>query len=291
MKKFLGACLSMVVIAGSLLVANDAQAFGNFADCFSASGSVNSARTEYTIDIDNSCQFSRDTPFGIYGSYRVELGGSGYCGSDSGRLWLSSFGPTLRFDLDCLSPGSYRPQVTFSSFSDGSSNYEYLSSFTISAPSPSPTPKPTPTPTPKPTLQPVPTPTPTASTSTPETTSTPWTFDEPYGVYSRGGIGRTCIKFPEGDEDNECVPGNHWSYLTCYASAKSLKMQVLTNSGWKNVKGKFSRNDGCDGGAYPWTVNVHVKERTEGTKKYRVVNPAQKGFRKNVTRLTVIYKR
>lgn len=279
------------LLAAGIALAPSAQAAG-YADCFTASGRVGYSQTEYVLEIRNNCQFGYDIPLGTTAFYSFTIGG-GFCGQEDGTLFLSGFGPTERIDLSCLRPGYYTPQLTIRSFNDGSSNFITLSSFQVVAASPTPTPTPRPTPS----RTPLPLPT---SPSTPPPSKTPTPLpplppldsgndddEAPYGLYSRGGSGETCVVFPNGDEDDECVDGSHWGYRTCYASAKGARLEVLRDGKWRPVQGRFARNDGCDGFGYTWTVDVHVKEKRQGTRQYRIVNPAQAGFKRNVTRMRV----
>ena len=297
MKKLTVILAAFTLLLGILTSAQVAQAATRYADCFSASGSLSFSKTEYVVEILNYCMFDDEIPLGARAMYRVDFGFGGSCAStNTGNLLMSSFGPTVRIRVACLNPGTYRPQIVFQSFADGSSNFDYLSNFSIVAPSPTPSPKPTPTPSRSPSQAPlvVPTQEPAPvvpAIPTPGDDWSAWEDDEPYGLYSRGGKGRLCVKFPDGDEDNECIDGNHWSYLTCYGSAKGLKLQVLKNGKWKDLTGRFTKKDGCDGYGYDWTVDVHAKEKTSGTQKYRIINPAQAGFKQNITRLTVTYRK
>lgn len=295
MNKSLATLVTGSLLASGLMFAPQALAAG-YADCFTASGRVGYSQTEYVLDIRNNCQFGTDIPLGTTAIYSFTIG-SGFCGQREGTLFLSGFGPTERIDLSCLRPGYYTPQLTIRSFKDGSSNFITLSSLQVVAPTPtpSPTPRPTPsrTPLPLPTSpsSPSPTSTPTPNPSLPPLSDGETDDEAPYGLYSRGGSGETCVVFPKGDEDDECIDGSHWAYRTCYASAKGARFEVRRNGKWRPVKGKFVRNDGCDGFGYTWTVDVHVKEKKQGTRQYRIVNPAQAGFKRNVTRMRVTFLR
>lgn len=130
-------------------------AAAGYADCFTASGNLNYDGSAYSIDIRGTCGpvGTSDDAFGQRVLYQVS--GAGFCGSKSGTLFVGSFGESLRISTSCLDPGTYRPEIKFSSFADSSYNFVYLSSFTIREPEPSPTyvrPSPTPRPTPTPTF-------------------------------------------------------------------------------------------------------------------------------------------
>lgn len=154
----------LLATGGALAVVNApaSQARG-YADCYSASGSLGFGGDSYEVRIRDACGpiGSSDEAFGQRVLYELSLGFGGYCASRSGSLSVGSFGTSFRVSTSCLSPGSYRPELRFSSFSDGSTNFVYLSTIRISEPDPEPTfSRPTPTPTPRPTLVP-PRPTPT----------------------------------------------------------------------------------------------------------------------------------
>ena len=150
-----------------------------YANCFDATGSLSFDGRSYSLDIRNRCFpiSTSDPAFGQRVSYSFSMGFGGSCASRSGTLFVSSLGERLDVSTTCLSPGSYRPELRFSSFSDGSSNSVYLSTIQIREPEvrPTPTPRPTPTQTqqpitpppisaPAPTQTPVPAPAPVTTT-------------------------------------------------------------------------------------------------------------------------------
>lgn len=155
------------VLPASLLVISlspvaPAHAAGGYADCFSARGNLSFDQRTYTIDIQNSCQFTPGIPLGKNVLYSIDLGWGGSCANTSGNAGVTSFGPSVTLNASCLKPGSYRPQIHFRSFEDSSSNFVYLSNFTIAPQAASPTPSRSPSPTPSPSLirppEPVPAP-------------------------------------------------------------------------------------------------------------------------------------
>jgi hypothetical protein len=163
-------CLLAIVAATSIGLAPAASARG-LADCFDASGSLDFDGKSYSVDIRNRCfPLGNDDPqrFGR-GLYFFTMGQGGSCADKSGSLSLNGLGERFRVSTSCLRPGTYRPDVRLSSFTDGSSNFIYFSSFQIRAPETPGPPKPTPSPSP---TRPTPTPTPT-QTQTPISPVTP----------------------------------------------------------------------------------------------------------------------
>lgn len=165
--------LALVLGAGGVALVATAPASHarGYADCYSASGSLGYGGDSYEVNIRDGCfpVSSSDEAFGKRVLYEFSFGYSS-CGSRSGTLSVGSLGTSFRVSTSCLSPGSHRPELRFSSFSDGSSNFVYLSTIYISEPEPEPTYS-RPTPTPKPSVRP----TRPTSTPTPEPSS-----DSPY---------------------------------------------------------------------------------------------------------------
>jgi len=152
--------LLAIVATTSIAMAPAASARGA-ADCFDASGNLSFDGKTYTVDIRNRCFPNQE--YGQSVTFRFSLLSGLSCGSQSGTLFVSSLGQTLRVSTTCLTPGTYRPDLTLTGFAPTSYKTIYFPSFQVRAPEPSPTPSiPTPTPTPT-----IPRPSPTQAPVTP----------------------------------------------------------------------------------------------------------------------------
>ena len=87
---------------------------------------------------------------------------------------------------------------------------------------------------------------------------------------------RTCTRV-SGWKTAECVGGTSWSYDRCWEAPKA-SLQKLVEDSWQTVSSTMAkRNPDCPK-RYPYNV-VFTGDEPEGTVRFRVVLPNQKGLR------------
>lgn len=98
---------------------------------------------------------------------------------------------------------------------------------------------------------------------------------EPAAIHSPASV-RTCTRV-SGQETAECVLGTSWSYDRCWEAPK-VSLQKLIKGSWRTVSTTLAkRNPDCPK-RYPYNV-VFGGDEAEGTVRFRVVLPNQKGLR------------